>query len=177
MGGFDGENHAAFSNSKHAMMGWVMNEVIFLRACITRQMWVFQDCANFGVHNFDSSSHYRRPHIHPLLYLTASVHTWCLTRDVHKPGKTDIFEPKSEIFKQNIWNIWRRKNQIYLNKKIRYIWEKKSEIFVSDLSSPGCIGCQSIFEPGGAGSPVLCSRMVLEQGLSVPMIIHVVKNC
>ena len=27
MGGFDGENHAAFSNSKHAMIAWEMNEV------------------------------------------------------------------------------------------------------------------------------------------------------
>ena len=144
MGGVDGENHAALYNWKHAMMGWEMNTsgfwINFEWACITRQMWVFLDCANIGVHSLGSSSHYRRPHIHPLLYLTACIHTRCWTRDVQKPGKTEIFGPKSEIF-------------------------------VSDLSSPCCIGCQSIFEPGGAGSPFLCSRMILEQGLSVPTII------
>ena len=29
------------------------------------------------------------------------------------------------------------------------------------LSSPCCIGCQSMLEPGGAGSPLLCLRMVM----------------
>ena len=36
-----------------------------------------------------SSSHYRRPDIHPFLYLTAGVHAWGWTRDVQVPGKSD----------------------------------------------------------------------------------------
>ena len=35
-----------------------------------------------------------------------------------------------------------------------------SHLSESDLNSPCCIGCQSIFEPGGAGSPFLCQKMV-----------------
>ena len=36
-----------------------------------------------------SSSHYRRPDIHPFLDLTAGVHAWGWTRDVQVPGKSD----------------------------------------------------------------------------------------
>ena len=36
---------------------------------------------------------------------------------------------------------------------------QKFFLFSFHLISPGCIGCQSIFEPGGDGSPVLCWRM------------------
>ena len=81
------------------------------------------------------SSNYRSPHVHPLLNLTAGVHTWCRTGDVQEAGEWDQHICLLTIF-----------------------------IFLSFyLSSPFCIGCQSIFEPGGDGSPVLCWRILLEK--------------
>ena len=84
-----------------------------------------------------SSGHYRRPDVHPFLDLTAGVHAWGRTRDVQVPGKSD------QLMQLIVPNQMALQYLTHIN---------------SCLSSPCCIACQSIFEPGGDGSPVLSGK-------------------
>ena len=59
-------------------------------------------------HNLDNLWHHWSPNIHPLLDLSAGVHTWCWTRDVQEPGmwKVNTFDSKmSQFVRSRTWEV------------------------------------------------------------------------
>ena len=88
-------------NVCHGTISWdSLNAYIFQGPPKSTVTYTWQNSSSGWAQTLDNLRHHWSPNVHPLLDLSAGVHTWCWTRDVQEPGmwKVNTFDSKMSQF-------------------------------------------------------------------------------